>query len=77
VHPVVREIARRHGVTPAQVALAWVLDHPGIVAIPRSADPSHVAENRAALDLVLTALDIAELTRAFPPPVSPQPLEVL
>jgi diketogulonate reductase-like aldo/keto reductase len=72
-----RHAAERHGATPAQVALAWILRQPGIVAIPKAAQAAHVRENRAALDLVLDAEDLARLDAAFPPPKGPQPLEML
>lgn len=61
----------------AQVALAWVLRQDGVIAIPRAARPAHVRENRAALDLHLPEPDLAELDRAFPPPTTPRPLEIL
>jgi diketogulonate reductase-like aldo/keto reductase len=66
--PVLQEVAARHGVTPAQVALAWVLRHDDVVAIPEAGNPEHVRDNRAALDLQLTAADLADLDQAFPPP---------
>jgi diketogulonate reductase-like aldo/keto reductase len=75
--PTLAEVARRHGATPAQVALAWVLRRPGTIAIPRSGNPAHVRENAAADDIRLTADDLAVLDDAFPPPRRPQPLEVL
>ena len=71
------EVAARHHVTPAQVALAWVLRHEDVIAIPKAASPAHVDENRAALDVHLSAQDIAHLNRAFPPPTSKVPLEML
>ncbi|TDH59835.1 aldo/keto reductase [Dankookia rubra] len=61
-------VAARHGVTPAQAALAWTLRGPGVISIPKSADPAHVRQNAAARDLRLTAEDMAELDAAFPPP---------
>jgi diketogulonate reductase-like aldo/keto reductase len=76
-HPRLARVAERHGATPAQVALAWVLDHESVIAIPRAGTPQHVRENRAALDLRLTAVDIADLDEAFPPPIGPQPLEII
>ncbi|MFL5627770.1 MAG: aldo/keto reductase [Ktedonobacteraceae bacterium] len=76
-HPVLRDVADRHGATPAQVALAWVLRQDGLNAIPRAGVPTHVRENRAALDLRLTEQDLATLDRAFPPPTGPRPLEML
>ena len=47
--------ARHEGVTPAQVALAWVLRQDGVCAIPKATRPAHVRENRAALDIRLTS----------------------
>ena len=77
-HPALRAVAARHGATPAQAALAWVLRHgDGVIAIPKAGRPEHVRENRAALDLRLTERDLAELDRAFPPPTGPRPLELL
>jgi diketogulonate reductase-like aldo/keto reductase len=76
-HAALRTVASRHEATPAQIALAWLLRQDGIVAIPKSADPAHIRENRAAHDLRLTAEDLAELDSAFPPPKRKQPLEML
>jgi len=76
-HAALERIAQRRGATPAQVALAWVLRHDGVVAIPKAASREHVRENRGALDLELTAHDLLELDRAFPPPQGPVPLQML
>ena len=70
-------VARRHGVTPAQVALSWALRHPGVIAIPKSSDLAHVQENAAAAALTLDADDLATIDRAFPPPAHRQPLAML
>lgn len=75
--PTLGAVAARHGVSPAQVALAWVLRQDALVAIPRAGTAAHVRENRAALDLRLSPEDLAALDRAFPPPRGPQPLEML
>jgi diketogulonate reductase-like aldo/keto reductase len=72
-----RRVAHRHGVTPAQAALAWVFRLDGMTAIPKAGTPAHVEENRAALDLRLSEDDLVELDRAFPPPVTKRPLEML
>lgn len=64
--PVIVEIAGKHGISPAQVVLAWHLAK-GIVAIPKSVTPARIAENFAAADVTLDAADIAAidgLTRA-------------
>jgi diketogulonate reductase-like aldo/keto reductase len=73
-HPVLASVAARREATPAQAALAWVLRHDNVCAIPRATKPLHVRENRGALDIRLSAADLAELDRAFPPPTSKQPL---
>jgi len=76
-HPALGNVAVRHGATPAQVALAWVLRQNGVIAIPKAGAAKHVRENRAALEVQLTEQDIGELNRAFPPPRRKQPLEML
>ncbi|HYG87447.1 MAG TPA: aldo/keto reductase [Azospirillum sp.] len=76
-HAGLSRVAQRRGATPAQVALAWLLRQEGVIAIPKAASTAHVRENRAALDLRLDEQDLADLDRAFPPPRSPQPLEML
>jgi diketogulonate reductase-like aldo/keto reductase len=58
-------------VTAAQVALAWVLGHPGVHAHPRASTPAHVQRNLAALDLRLEVDDLLELDAAFEPPAAP------
>lgn len=76
-HPTVRAIASRLRATPAQVALAWVLRQDHVCAVPKAATPAHVVDNRAALDLHLSAGDLDALDRAFPAPSEPRALEVL
>ena len=67
-NPGLRAVADAHGVTPAQIALAWVLHQDGVIAIPKAVDPVHLRANRAAADLRLSADDLAALDKAFPPP---------
>lgn len=76
-HPRLRGVAERHGVTPAKVALAWVLRRPDIIAIPKAGTTGHVRENFSALELKLTEKDLAELDQAFPPPARRYPLEMI
>lgn len=73
----VKAIAKRLDATPAQVALAWVLRQPGVVAIPKAARVEHVREDRGALDLHLSSEDLNELDDAFPPPTRKTPLEMI
>ena len=76
-HKALAEIAGRHGATAAQVALAWLLHQDGTMVIPKATRQEHVRENRGALDLRLTADDLAALDRAFPPPKGPSALGML
>ena len=69
--------ARRHGMTPAQAALAWLLQQDGVIVIPKTAERKHLKENLGALDLPLDAAQRAELDALFPPPPGPRPLEML
>jgi len=70
-------VARRLGVSPAQVALAWTLREDAVMTIPKASGLSHVEENRAAWDLMLEAQDLAELDQAFPPPTGKRSLAIL
>lgn len=73
-HPALREVAARHQATPSQVALAWVLRHPGVMAIPKAGSAVHLRHNWSARQLVLGDEDLALLDRRFPPPRRPVPL---
>ncbi len=70
-------MARDHQATPAQIALAWVLDKPGIIAIPKSSRPARIEENLGALAVKLSDADRRSLDAAFPPPRRKQMLEML
>ncbi len=76
-HPVLSFIGRRHKATATQVALSWVVSHPGVCAIPEAGTPQHVRENFGALGVVLEQDDIVKLDAAFPPSPRPVPLDVL
>ncbi|MEU3269962.1 aldo/keto reductase [Saccharomonospora sp. NPDC006951] len=75
--PVLREVARRHEASPAQIAIAWVLSRQGICAIPKAATIAHVEQNAAALDIELSEQDLTELDERFPAPRRATPLEIL
>ena len=66
--PALAAIAERHGVSEFEVALAWVLRNPAIIAIPKAADRAHVESNRRALDLQLSAEELSAIDKDFPPP---------
>jgi diketogulonate reductase-like aldo/keto reductase len=75
--PVLVRIATEHGASPAQIALAWVLRQPLVLAIPKASSPNHVQEGHRALDVRLTPRDLADLDRAHPPPTHKRVLEVI
>jgi len=65
-----RDVAATHDVTPAQVALAWLIHHPGVVVIPGASSVAQVEANAAAADIDLTPDEVAALTeqaRGFRP----------
>ncbi len=75
--PALTQLAARRGVTPAQLALAWLLHQEDVVVIPKAGSPEHVRENAAAIDIALNAELLAELDRAFPPPNGKRSLAML
>ena len=76
-HPALLEVARRQGVTAAQVAIAWALRQPGMMVIPKASDVEHVRANAAAAEIQLSPEDLAAIDAAFPPPARKHPLELL
>lgn len=76
-HGGLSRLAQRCKITPAQLALSWVLRQPGMLAIPKAATLSHVEENRKAAELRLAPDVLAELDRLFVPPSGPHALEML
>jgi len=70
-------IAAEFGATPAQVALAWVLRDPSMIAIPKAGSVAHVRDNHAALDLPIDGVLLERLEAAFPQPTKRQALEML
>jgi len=72
-----KKIAKRHDATPAQIALAWVLRQPQVVAIPKASDETHVRDNAGSAEIELTKEDLAEIDDNFPPPRSKEELPML
>jgi aryl-alcohol dehydrogenase-like predicted oxidoreductase len=67
---IVKRIASSHAATPAQVALAWLLQRgPDIVPIPGTKRRKYIEENAAAAGLLLTAQEVADLDAALAPDV--------
>jgi diketogulonate reductase-like aldo/keto reductase len=70
-------VAKRRGVTAAQLALAWLITQPGVMAIPKAANEAHLRENFAASAIILDADEKTALDRAFPPPRRKTPLSMI
>ena len=77
VNTVLKEIALRHDVTPHALAIAFVLNQPNTIAIPKSGSTDHVRENARAAEVKLTSEDFAALDKAFKPPARRKPLDML
>lgn len=76
-HPVLKQIAHDHGATPAQVCLAWVTRHNGMLAIPKAVTSEHVRLNAEAARLNLTADDLNAIDQAFEAPTRKQRLAMV
>ena len=76
-HPTLREIAARHGASPAQIALAWILRQDALIAIPKAVRPEHVQQNAQAAQLLLEAGDLEALDHAFRAPQRKQRLAMV
>ncbi len=72
-----KSVAARHGVTPAQVAIAWTLRLPAVISIPKAGTPAHVRENAAAGEITLTEADLADIDAAHPAPRGKKSLAML
>jgi diketogulonate reductase-like aldo/keto reductase len=60
------EIAAARGVTPRQIALAFLIRRPGVLAIPKSSVVRHVEENAAAAEIALTDEEVRKIDASFP-----------
>jgi diketogulonate reductase-like aldo/keto reductase len=72
-----QRIASKHGASPHQVALAWLLGKPGVIAIPKAGRPEHVRDNHRAPALRLDRDDLQQLDTEFRPPARKRPLEII
>jgi diketogulonate reductase-like aldo/keto reductase len=71
------DFGRRHELTPAHVALGWLLAKDDVITIPKTSHRDRLMENVRALEQPLTKAQLRELDRLFPPPKGPTPLEML
>ncbi|HUN76877.1 MAG TPA: aldo/keto reductase [Steroidobacteraceae bacterium] len=69
--------AEHHGMSPAQVALAWLLSHEDVIAIPKTTRRERLQEDLAALEHPLSSAQLRELDQLFPTPTDAQPLEMI
>lgn len=58
---VIKEIADKHNVTPAQISLAWILSDKDRVAIPKTSNPDHLQGNLDAIDVKLSAEELEQI----------------
>jgi diketogulonate reductase-like aldo/keto reductase len=75
--PVLKKVAERHQASVTQILLAFVLRSGHVIAIPRSGNAEHTAENAAADGVELTPTDLDDLDAAFPAPTTKVPLDIV
>jgi diketogulonate reductase-like aldo/keto reductase len=75
--PLLEKLGQQHGVSAAQMALAWCVREPDVVAIPKSIDPRRIEDNFNAAQIRLTAAELEQIDRTFPAPRSKQSLQML
>lgn len=76
-NPRLARFAQKHGISPVQAALGWLLAQQGVIAIPKTSHRERLRENHGALALTLSTQQLAELDAAFQPPDGPHPLAML
>jgi diketogulonate reductase-like aldo/keto reductase len=75
--PLLAQLGRERRVSAAQIALAWCVREPDVVAIPKSVDPARLEENLRAAELRLSNAELRQIDQAFAPPSSKRPLEMV
>jgi diketogulonate reductase-like aldo/keto reductase len=76
-HPLLVQLGRERGVSAAQIALAWCLREPDVVAIPKSVQPARIEDNLRAAELRLSSAELQRIDEAFPAPRARAPLEMI
>lgn len=76
-HTALQKVAEAHGMSAAQLALAWLLNHEQLIVIPKSSSGQHLEENFAAAEIRVDTNLAAEIDRIFPPPRHASSLEML
>ena len=76
-HPAIVQLARKHAVAPAAIAIAFLLSKPGVIAIPKSSHAERVHEIAKARDVKLDSEDFKLLDREFPAPKRKTALDIV
>ena len=74
---VLQRIGQKYGASPFQIALAWLLQRPDVMAIPKASSADHVRDNHRALEIRLENEDREAIDAEFPPPRRKRPLEMI
>ena len=74
---VLQRIGEKHGASPFQIALAWLLRKPSVIAIPKAGSVAHVRDNHRVLEIQLSLEDVEAIDAEFPPPRRKRPLEMI
>ena len=72
----VLQVAEEHKASTYQILLAWVMQQPDVLAIPKSSSSKHLLSNLKALDIELTPEDLQILEKAYPKPEHKEPLAI-
>ena len=72
----VLQVAEKHEASAYQILLAWVMQQPDVLAIPKSSSSKHLLSNLKALDIELTPEDLQILEKAYPKPEHKEPLSI-
>jgi diketogulonate reductase-like aldo/keto reductase len=74
---VLQAIGVKHRASPFQIALAWLLRQPHVIAIPKAGSANHVRDNHRALEIKLDPDDVQRIDAEFSPPSRKRPLEMI
>ena len=74
---IVKELAEKYAVQPAQILLAWCMRSGNVIAIPKAASTNHVLENAKANTVILTPEDLQKLDTAYPEPTRKSSLDMV
>ena len=75
--PAMQALAAARGATAAQIALAWTMRNGDVIAIPKAVGHDHLADNIAAVDVVLTPTECSAIDAAFAPPTHKRALAMV